>query len=163
MERDGRTIRRETQKFKRFYEETSTKRSPDFPRPEDDWEESSRHTDMNQRGGAATKQAARDTSSNRPPQNNSTGAGSDVVPETSSATATTNAPSNQAGTAADSAHAPVPEQDSDSQEADHEVLQKEADNQNSPDSRRTSNRKRRPRDMYGDWDTSNRRRGYNRR
>lgn len=49
-----------------------------------------------------------------------------MAPETSNPATTKDVPQNQAYTAAATTHNPVPEQDSDSQEADNEAQQKEA-------------------------------------
>ena len=98
-------------------------------------------------------------------QNNPTSADTDTVTDTSSHSPDTNTTVqlNQADTVADTAQDPVPETNGENQETDHATQQNNADNRQAADSRRTSNRERRARDMYGDWDTSNRRRGYKRR
>ena len=128
LQRGDRKIRRETQKFKRFYEPRPATVTRTDPRPADDWEDSWRNTDRTARKqGTDSNVLTAPHSDNSVPQTTATLTDQEPVPETN----------NEA-----------------SQYADQASQTPAGDNNQATDSRRTSNRERRARDMYGDWDTS---------
>ena len=131
LERGTKKIKRETQKFKRFFEAPPSKKMTGTTVQRDDWEESWRKTgskegelDTNRQASHSTGQADTD----RPLQPES--------PVTADNVPAANDDQGQQPTTGNQQQATV--------------------------DRRTSNRERRARDMYGDWDTSQRRE-YNRR
>ena len=134
LERGEKKIRRETQKFKRFFEPTSPEEgTATTMSPREEWEESWRRADANEQEQGADRDVLAATDLNRP------------QPEDNHAD-----------------HNPVPAANDDTQDGEPDVQLTRDNQQQATEGRRTSNRDRRARDMYGDWDTSGCRK-YNRR
>ena len=128
LERGDRKLRRETQKFKRFFERSQpSENRKEVAEDNDEWEEGSARKEA-----STTEQSTAQTTT------------AATMPDETGPTETT------ASNDADSSMTAGEDTENPPQERPEEQGQ-------TAESRRTSNRERRARNMYGDWDTSQRR------
>ena len=155
LERGERKIRRETQKFKRFFEPAKPVAEAEKKQPDNDWEDSRRTGNSTKQLRGANKNARTTPDNANEPTTTGNLADNDTTPQTSSRDIAPE--TNNIDPVTDNKD---PEVDSTIPETDNtheteQTAQQATENQHhATDGRRTSHRERRPRDMYGDWDTS---------
>ena len=149
LERGKKKIRRETQKFKRFFEPAKPVAEEEKGKPDDDWEDSRKTGNSTKQLRGANEKAQTVTSKATEPTSTENLADNDTVPETNEIDPVTD--NIDPGT-----DHTVPETNN-TQGLDQTAQQATENQHRATEGRRTSHRERRPRDMYGDWDTSKRR------
>ena len=162
LQRGERKIRRETQKFKRFFEPARPTAEAGKTIPDsDDWEDRRKTDDSAKQRRGGKEKALTAPGNTTVLIDNQT---DDVPdPETNNVTRETDGIALATDNTAPEADNAAPETDNTGPETDNideadQNAHPAAENRpQATDGRRTSHRERRPRDMYGDWDTSKRR------